>query len=338
MTDFTPNDHFKWYIYWIVRRQQIFWSRYNHEDLSHTKDPILQQYKFTNVYRVLDRSSQYLLRNVIYNGQFYTREDMFWRIILYKHFNLPSTWEYLIETLGDITLDTPWKDIVRILTDYHNDHHPIYSNAYMLTASFMKNDAIKQRCGIPRGVTDKHHAYMCIFQTQLIDNGFYLDILNAKTFKEAFDMLHTIVTVGDFLAYQYVQDLNYSTIYNFNNNDFCSAGFGTVRGIDRTFDIIGKPEYGAIVMYVHRNFKNLLREYNMWGRFTPIASNWYPQVADLSNCFCETDKYLRAKGINTLDKIIKGTKMKNYFTPNPTPIDKYIFPPKWGINNLTNDY
>jgi len=327
MTSFKPKDDFRFYMYWIIQRQKIFWKRYRIEDPPYTIDPIFQYFKFTNVYRVLDRSSQYLLRNVIYNGQAYTKEDMFWRILLYKHFNLPSTWEYLCESLGDITLDTPVTDIIRCLKDYRSTKHPIYSNAYMLTASFMKNANIKQKYHIP-DVPDKHEAYMRLFQYNLFENGFYLDIMHAHTFKEAFDLIRTIPTVGDFLAYQYVQDWNYSTIFDFDNNEFCAAGFGTIRGIERTFDIVGKPDYGEIVKWVYNNFKFLLKDYNIFGRFGSI-DGWLPQVPDLSNCFCETDKYMRARMIPT-DKVIKGTRIKNTFKPNTIPIN-YIFPPKWNI-------
>lgn len=39
--------------------------------------PNFEKYRFTNVYRCLDRVSQYLLRQVIYNGKQYEPEDMF---------------------------------------------------------------------------------------------------------------------------------------------------------------------------------------------------------------------------------------------------------------------
>ena len=34
-----------------------------------TEDPIIAQYRFTNVYRASDRVSQYLIQNVIYKGE-----------------------------------------------------------------------------------------------------------------------------------------------------------------------------------------------------------------------------------------------------------------------------
>ena len=131
------------------------------------------------------------------------------------------------------------------------------------------------------------------------------------------------------MAYQYVQDLNYSDIVRWDDNEFCAAGFGTIRGIERTFDIEGTPDYGRIVQWTYENFRYLVKEYDINGRFEGIPDH-PPQVPDLSNCFCEVDKYLRMKGISTEGKQIKGKKMKAHFAPNNNPIE-YMFPPKWGV-------
>lgn len=328
-----PNHLFSTLLYWIVERQKIFWNRVNGAwwrlGGTYTDDPVLQRYKFTNVYRVLDRASQYLLRCVIYNGKTYTREDMFWRILIFKHFNLPSTWEYLIGTFGDITAATSLDEIAQTLTHRLKQHKPIYSNAYMLTASFMGNESALNRLGIPH-TPFKHKAYLDIFERHLRDNGLYLDVLNAQTFTRAFELLKQVPTMGDFLSYQYIQDLNYSPYVSWDNNEFCAAGFGTQRGIKRVFDIEGKPDYAAIVQWTHANLETLLRTHQMYDAFKPLPGHW-PTVPDISNCFCEVDKYLRGKGVVSTG--IKRSRVKNKFNPTPSPIN-YMFPPKWGVKSL----
>ena len=57
------------YWYFAYERQNIFIKKSNNEPYPWTKDPILDKYKFCNSYRVNDRVSQYLLKNVIYNGK-----------------------------------------------------------------------------------------------------------------------------------------------------------------------------------------------------------------------------------------------------------------------------
>lgn len=75
--NFKPNENFQYYLNFMVERMEIFWKRYFHVPFPLTDDPIFREFKFTNVYRALDRVSQYLIGNVIYNGKEYSREDMF---------------------------------------------------------------------------------------------------------------------------------------------------------------------------------------------------------------------------------------------------------------------
>ena len=53
-----PNDNFDWYLYWIVERMNIFWKKYNGQTENLTDNEILNKFRFTNVYRCLDRVSQ----------------------------------------------------------------------------------------------------------------------------------------------------------------------------------------------------------------------------------------------------------------------------------------
>ena len=66
--------------YFAYERQNIWYKKLKGENPPYTEDKILQEYKFCNTYRVLDRVSQYLLKNVIYNGKEYSQKDMLFRI------------------------------------------------------------------------------------------------------------------------------------------------------------------------------------------------------------------------------------------------------------------
>jgi hypothetical protein len=61
-------------------------------------------YRFTNCYRAADRS-QYLISNVIYNGN-HDPDEVLFRILLFKFFNRISTWELLRSVLGDLARAT----------------------------------------------------------------------------------------------------------------------------------------------------------------------------------------------------------------------------------------
>jgi len=70
-----------------------------------TDDPILSHFKFTNAYRASDRVSQFLIRNVIYQGD-QQPDEVFFRTILFKLFNKIETWQRLEKAFGPLTTRT----------------------------------------------------------------------------------------------------------------------------------------------------------------------------------------------------------------------------------------
>ena len=131
-----PNDEvFRYYFYFIQERMNMFWRRCEGKRVL-TKDPILREYKFTNVYRVCDRVSQYLLHHVIYNKvERYSPEDMLLRILVFKIFNKIETWEYLEQTYGEITIQHFDVKKISVLLSERQRYAPIFNNAYMMTGS-----------------------------------------------------------------------------------------------------------------------------------------------------------------------------------------------------------
>lgn len=49
----------------------------------------------------------------------------------------------------------------------------------------------------------------------------------------------------------------------------------------------------------------------------------------MQNCFCETDKYLRAK---IPELVVDNVRIKQKYTPYEDKIN-YLFPPQWGIED-----
>lgn len=321
MNNFTPNENFKFFFQWVEKRMEVFWNRLESKPQPWTDDKVILNHKFTNVYRVLDRSSQYLLSNVINVKKNYNTLDMAWRILLYKHFNLPSTWEALEKEFGDITLDTPPNDLIDFFHKY-SKKGVIYSNAYMVTASFMRSEPIMAKYGLVAGMP-KYESYIRLYWKGFIEEGILVDILKSNSMEEGFNHFKRVVGVADFLAYQFVQDFNYVDIVDWDDNSFCAAGPGTQRGVHRAFDIEGKPDYQEIVKWVHSNFKELLKEYSCEFRSLP---DHLPTVPDISNCFCEFSKYMKGVNPGTTDG---NKRIKQRFHRNHNEL-KFIFPEKWG--------
>lgn len=321
-----PNDLFTWYLYWICERMDIFWRKYSGYRKPWTEDKILQEFKFCNVYRCLDRVSQYLLSHVIYNGKQYEPEDIFFRILLFKHFNKVETWELLEKEFGDITYETGLENIARFLDECIDQGIAIYGNAYIINCFFYQYPEYSHIAGM-----SKHRAHFLIYEDEIFQNGHLYDFLEAKSLEELFGVFRKMKIYGDFTAQQYAIDLNYSTLFNFDENDFAITGPGSIRGIERTFEDARGCDYVGVIKWVHENFEELMSKFEKETgmEFKPLP-NRLPTLIDLQNCFCETDKFLRGMGIETPGVKVKGQRIKHTYSPNRERIE-YVFPEKWGV-------
>lgn len=291
----------------------IFWGRYSHQDYI-TDDPILKEYKFTNVYRASDRVSQYLIRNVIYKDlDIYTPEDVLLRILVFKVFNRIETWEYLYKQT-DIRIDSfDVERLSKLLTKRQKDY-PIFSNAYMMAGSHARY----------AGINTKHQVWLQMIDDEFIQNRGFEMLLNAKSMSEVYNQLRNYPLIGDFLAYQYTIDFNYSPYLNFDEDSFVKAGVGAVRGIKKCFFSYGNSFEDAIY-YIHDHFEELQERYG-YKDFRPLPGR-KPKLIDLQNCFCETDKYLRAK---MPELKVGNVRIKQHYKPTKECIN-YYFPDKWNV-------
>lgn len=314
----TPNDAtLRYYFYFMSERMKIFRRKCEGVKLEEwTKDPILHSYKFTNVYRATDRVSQYLIRNVIYNElDQYSPEDVLLRILIFKIFNKPETWEYLSEKLSDpLTIKTynP-HEITDLLTKYQHAH-PIFNNAYMMAGSHIAyND-----------LPTKHDKWLMMVKREILETGLLKRILDANSLDEVYELLSQCTFIGGFLAYQYAIDLNYSPYLKFSEDSFVKAGIGAIRGIKKCFISHGH-DYEDAIKYIYDNLNALEERYHEEG-FSPLKGH-APTLIDLQNCFCETDKYLRAK---MPELKVGNVRIKQKYNVHQGTIN-YMFPPKWGV-------
>ena len=298
--------------YWkfAKKRQDVFISRISKKRSPWSGDPIISEYKFTNVYRASDRVSQYLIQNVIYeDNQNY--EEVFFRILLFKLFNKIETWEFLLEHLGH----TPcWRTFnlskyEKILKKLSKDK-AVYSQAYIMPSpSFQKPKKLQN-----------HLLLLKTMMKEKLPNK----IIQSKSLKEVYDLMVEQKSFGSFLAFQYTIDINYSDIVDFDENDFVKAGVGAIRGIHKCFSNATKDDYEFIinkmVEIADSEFKRLdLPFKKLFGRSLKLI--------DCQNIFCEVDKYSRIAHPEILSN---RKKIKQKFSPNPNPLPQK-YPPKWNL-------
>ena len=164
-----------------------------------------------------------------------------------------------------------------------------------------------------------------------MEDGVPGQIQQTRSMREVFELLKSYPMVGDFLAYQYAIDLNYSELTNYNEMEFVMPGPGARDGISKCFCESGGLSGADIVRLVterqDEEFKRLgLSFRSLWGR--PL------QLIDCQNLFCEVGKYARLAH-PTMRGASGRTRIKQTYKLHTTPID-YWYPPKWGLNELIN--
>lgn len=303
--------------YWTfaAERQAIYFRRLREKMPPWTQDSILSSFRFTNAYRASDRVSQYLIRNVIYDES-RNDEDTFFRILLFKLFNKIETWELLRRALGEIQLQTySYRDFEAVLSDAMDHGKRIYSAAYMMPSA--NRDF---------GTERKHQGHLRLIE-QMLEEGLPVRLSQAESMQAAFELLLGYPTIGNFLAYQLVTDLNYSTVIDFDENEFVMPGPGALDGISKCFSDFGGLDQSEIIrLTVDRQVEEF---YSRGLEFETLGGRCL-QLIDCQNLFCEISKYSR-KSHPEFAGVSGRTKIKQKFTPIGQGVTAW-FPPKWQIN------
>jgi len=315
-----PTAVFATYWYFAAVRQKLFYCRVLNQSPPWTSDPILRNYRFTNAYRASDRVSQYLIRNILYSEAAESKQnaqETLFRLLLFKLFNRIETWQLLERSLGSIT----WKE-------YSFDRYDA-----VLTAALERGDQIFSAAYImPSGQTSyggnrKHRNCLQLLEN-IISEGTE-KILRCRGLKEVFLLLRSYPMLGDFLAFQFTIDINYSQLIDFSEDTFVVAGPGARDGIEKCFSnaYVLKPE--QIIQLMHERqteeFARLnLKFQSLWGRSL--------QPIDCQNLFCEVSKYARVAH-PTIQGISGRTRIKQGFRPGSVQeIPLPYYPPDWGLN------
>jgi hypothetical protein len=188
----------------------------------------------------------------------------------------------------------------------------IYSAAYIMPSP---------KFGDPR----KHRNHL-----RLIEHMMRTDapkrVADAGSLQDVFRMLRAYPSLGDFLAFQFTIDLNYSAMIDFPERAFVVAGPGARDGVRKCFaDMAGLSDADIIFAMTDmagREFERLGLEFQtLWGR--PL------QPIDCQNIFCEVDKYARVKHPEFRGDSGRQ-RIKQKFKLNAEPLPQW-YPPKWGL-------
>ncbi len=308
--------------YWrfAAERHRMYLRRLSNPVGPFTDDPYLSSYRFTNSFRVADRVSQYLISEVQYRSdRSQAPSELFFRTLLFKIFNRIETWELIEAEMGSVAWQSIDLDQVSAVLDGAMMRGtPIYSAAYIMPA--------------PRlGRVRKHANHLRLLET-MMEGGLPGRIERAPSLSAVYDLLRPWPGIGDFLAFQYAIDLNYSNMISFDEGDFVVAGPGAVDGISKVFNSTGDRDAREVI---HHMVDIQESEFSRLGIDFPGLFGRRLQPIDCQNLFCEIGKYARVAHPEVTGKSGRTRIKQGYGGEGPLPQPR--FPPRWHLKVPTFD-
>ncbi|KAJ7223083.1 hypothetical protein GGX14DRAFT_540155 [Mycena pura] len=256
--------------------------------LSWTADPILREFKFCQAYRVLDRTSQYVISQVIQRGS-QSRDELLFRILLFNCFNKIETWELLEEAFGKLTYKNfELATYDKVLSAATARRETLFTNAYMKIGHKLDYDA-------------NHMRHLQLLQILMRDLPSVL--ANANYAADVFEQIAAYPGMGDFTAYQLMISLSYSRLLNFSGNDFVKTGPGASSGLAKMFGAnaikkakitVPNIEEDVLCWMVKTQRMHFARLGLSFAYLRgPDGAEVELELADMEHAVCEVDKYAR---------------------------------------------
>ena len=265
-----------------------------------TKDPILQQFRFCNIFREDDTVTKWIRSHI--RPMDYSNSDLFSAILIARWFNRIETLE-ILDKAGLLS----GLDIPAIETKLH-DVHPIVNAAYIISS--------------PKGKKKLEGILWCI--EQILDDvpALTSKITPATALQEVHSWLVPYPYLGDFTAYEVVTDLRHTLLCNAPDIlTWAQPGPGAKRGYGRISSgdphLYKRPSSGRGRFPNKKHGKRYEGEIMQGMRqlldFSRIETFWpskWPawEMREVEHTLCEFDKYERTR-------LGQGTAKQRYRRP-----------------------
>lgn len=257
-------------VYWIRERQSIYTKRQQGKPKPWTKDPILQSYRFCNVYREQDTVTRWIAKN--WRDPYGDiDQDAWFAMVVARLINWP-------ETLERIGYPVPWNQkLFRAVVHQRQERgEKAFSGAYIVSTNgraMDKADYLAQHVLTPLWLARP------MLRPRLGDT---LASYHARMTK--------CNGMGSFMAAQVVADLKYVSPLCAATDwySWAASGPGSRRGLNR---VLGRPVQAP---WKEADWLKELRKLHL--EIMPTLDRAKLQTLhaqDLQNCLCEFDKYMR---------------------------------------------
>ena len=306
------------FLRFVVERHRVWELRQVGAPAPWTDDPVLATRKFTNVFRILDPGTQFILTDLAYD-QWMDDRDILMRLFLYRHTGRIDTWQWLDLALGGYPTVEQLEDVRAAWKDYRgapkvrtrrsdpksaNRTTQVDFKRSMFTNAYL----VFPQSAVPG--TDKLDSIVDLTK-RLFTPGSPDDVmpdwLAARTQAQRFKVLRRNKGVGDFMAMQVLTDWGYLCGED-REDEFLVPGPGSIKGaaaLDpnaKTMDVVRR------VVHEVRALPDC-----------PRLGYRVPSLMDIgSNLLCEWSKYVRFRE--------QPTPTKTYTPAHPGPQPAPLLP------------
>lgn len=262
-------DGYEKILAFVTERHNIAIKRERGESWPWTSDPILQKYRFCNIYREKDTVTRWLRQN--WFAPHADDPDLWFAAAVARHVNLPVT-------LGAVGYPVPWRParFTQRIRNRMADELPAFSGAYMIKAGRVKGTAKVDSLAAMLG--------------ELWENRAYVRPRPGQTLQEFWARLTEHDGIGSFMAAQVVADAKFHGVLGECPDwwTFAAPGPGSMLGLNR---VLGRPANAGWRLEEWREENLRLCAYLN----EKIPGYWDALCAqDTQNCMCEFSKYMKA--------------------------------------------
>lgn len=268
------------FLYFVKERHAIYVRRFiDKKPKPWTNDPILQQYRFCNVYRELDTVTKWIADN--WRDPNEGQPDLWFAMAVARWNNWP-------DTLDQVGFPLPWSPLKfeRVLKDRARAGEKVWTGAYLI--------------GTQGNAKDKAAFIAQDVLTPLWEQRAELRPRKGDTLESFARRIENVKNQGRFMVGQIVADIKYdklSPLYYKNGCKdwwtFAMPGPGSCRGVNR---IYGTEFDRGMTAFKERQWHKLTLQLRDLINNELVKKKHLPEeihAADVNNCCCEWDKYER---------------------------------------------
>lgn len=253
------EPHLRLFFETMYERQLIWKRRFiDKKERPWTNNKIFQESKFTNVYRELDRNSQWQIKNILLDNKL-SLKNLIWKMMVFRFFNNPETFTFELkgksvqpslfgaqtksglkqaQSTSELISAKKWRNGIPDYDEYDEEEFSRFiagvrsSGQNPYTTAYLINSQATP--GMPR---DYCYTRVVIPTLHKNMNKLIATVMSAKKPEDIISYLKTLPAVADFIAHEFYQDFTYIPRYTgrsfmmFDQNDFTNVGPGASIGI-----------------------------------------------------------------------------------------------------------